>query len=161
MRHQFRMPPPEAFRIFITQPELRTMVIIILLALFFFAVSPQNLSAQNRVPAFEMNERLGRGINMGNTFEAPTETEWRNPWYPEDLEMIADLGFQHVRMPVRWRPAERSLATAPTAAASTVLARIEEVVDAALANDLHIIVNMHHFDALYGAPPGQKARFLA
>lgn len=137
------------------------MVIIILLALFFFAVSPQNLSAQNRLPAFEMNERLGRGINIGNTFEAPTETEWGNPWYPEYFEMIADLGFQHVRLPVRWQTAERSLATAPYTIESTFLARIKEVVDAALANDLHIIVNMHHFDALYDDPAGQKARFLA
>lgn len=35
--------------------------------------------AQDRAPAFEMNERLGRGINMGNSFEAPSETEWEIP----------------------------------------------------------------------------------
>jgi hypothetical protein len=25
---------------------------------------------------FELNQKLGKGINMGNMFEAPTETEW-------------------------------------------------------------------------------------
>src|SRR5690606_41719967 len=44
---------------------------------------------------------------------------------------------------------------------STFLARIKAVVDAALANDLHISINMHRFDALYDDPAGQKARFLA
>lgn len=120
-----------------------------------------SLSAQNRLPAFEMNERLGRGINIGNTFEAPTETAWGNPWYPEYFEMIAELGFQHVRLPVRWETPERSMETPPYTIEPTFLARIKEVVDAALANDLHIIVNMHHHDALYEDPAGQKERFLA
>jgi aryl-phospho-beta-D-glucosidase BglC (GH1 family) len=128
--------------------------------LVFLAISLETF-AQNRAPAFEMNERLGRGINIGNTFEAPTETAWGNPWYPEYFEMIADLGFQHVRLPVRWETPERSMETAPYTIEPTFLARIKEVVDAAIANDLHIIVNMHHHDALYEDPAGQKARFLA
>src|SRR5690349_21155836 len=57
-------------------------------------------SGQNRVPAFEINEKLGRGINMGNAFEAPSETEWGNPWKPEYFRMMRDLGFNHVRLPV-------------------------------------------------------------
>ncbi|MDV3310375.1 MAG: cellulase family glycosylhydrolase, partial [Cyclobacteriaceae bacterium] len=108
-----------------------------------------------------MNERLGRGINIGNTFEAPTETEWGNPWYPEYFEMIADLGFQHVRLPVRWETPERSMATAPYTITPAFLERIQEVVDAALDNNLHIIVNMHHHDALFDDPAGQKERFLS
>ncbi|MEQ8413107.1 MAG: hypothetical protein RIB71_01525 [Imperialibacter sp.] len=51
--------------------------------------------------SFDVNDRLGRGINMGNSFEAPTEDAWSNPWQPEYFKIIADLGFQHVRLPVR------------------------------------------------------------
>ena len=117
--------------------------------------------AQNRLPAFEMNERLGRGINMGNCFEAPSETEWGNPWDPEYFEIMAQQGFDHVRLPVRWEPAERSMASSPYTINQTFLERIQEVVDKALESKLHIIVNMHHHEALYEDPDGQKERFLS
>ncbi len=55
-----------------------------------------SMASQQPATAFEINERLGRGINMGNTFEAPSETAWGNPWKPEYFEQMAELGFQHV-----------------------------------------------------------------
>ncbi len=117
--------------------------------------------AQNRVPAFEMNERLGRGINMGNTFEAPTETAWGNPWSPEYFRIIAELGFRHVRLPVRWETSERSMEIPPYTITGSFLDRIQTVVDAALRHKLHIIVNMHHHDMLFENPAAQKDRFIA
>jgi aryl-phospho-beta-D-glucosidase BglC (GH1 family) len=117
--------------------------------------------AQNREHAFEINKRLGRGINYGNMFEAPSETEWGNPWKPQYAKMIADLGFNHVRIPIRWEPAARSSATAPYTISATFLNRIKQVVDSALSNNLHAIINMHHHDALFANPDAQKERFLA
>ncbi|NJN26779.1 MAG: cellulase family glycosylhydrolase [Cyclobacteriaceae bacterium] len=108
-----------------------------------------------------MNERLGRGVNMGNSFEAPSETEWGNQWKAEYFKIMAELGFSHVRLPVRWEPESRSMATPPYTINPAFLDRISEVVDAALANKLHIIVNMHHHEALYDNPAGQKERFLS
>lgn len=116
---------------------------------------------QNRAPAFAMNERLGRGVNMGNSFEAPAETEWGNPWKPEYFTIISELGFNHVRVPIRWEPADRSSATVPYTINPTFLSRIKEVVDAGLRNKLHVIINMHHHEALYENPAAQKARFLS
>ena len=107
------------------------------------------------------NNRLGRGINYGNIFEAPTETEWGNPWKPEYAKIIADLGFSHVRIPIRWEPAARSSATAPYTINTVFLKRIKQAVDSALNNGLHAIINMHHHEALFANPDGQKARFLA
>ncbi|MDO8952252.1 MAG: cellulase family glycosylhydrolase [Draconibacterium sp.] len=117
--------------------------------------------AQNREHAFEVNKRLGRGINYGNMFEAPSETGWGNPWKPQYAKMIADLGFNHVRIPIRWEPGNRSSATAPYTISATFLNRIKQVVDSALNNNLHAIINMHHHEALLANPDGQKARFLA
>lgn len=118
-------------------------------------------AAQNRVPAFEMNERLGRGVNMGNSFEAPTEAEWGNPWKPEYFKIMADLGFDHVRLPVRWETAARSMETAPYTITESFLDRIQLVVDSALKYKLHIIINMHHHDVLFENPATQKDRFLS
>lgn len=118
-------------------------------------------TAQMREHAFDVNQRLGRGINYGNMFEAPAEQEWGNPWKPEYAGMIAKLGFNHIRIPIRWEPAARSSATPPYTINPTFLNRIKQVVDSALNNHLHAIINMHHHDELFANPDGQKERFLA
>jgi len=125
-----------------------------------FLVSIFGLNAQNREHAFDVNKRLGRGINYGNMFEAPSENEWGNPWKPQYARMIAQQGFKHIRVPIRWEPADRSSATAPYTISSTFLNRVKQVVDSALRNKLHVIINMHHHEALFANPDGQKARFL-
>lgn len=128
--------------------------------LIFFLAGSMALSAQNNRNIFELNAQLGRGINYGNMFEAPSETAWGNPWQPEYAGMIADLGFNHVRIPIRWEPEDRSSATAPYTIETAFLERIQQVVDSALNNGLMAIINMHHHEALYDDPEGQKARFL-
>jgi len=133
---------------------------------FFIAVTILSVlalsgMAQNRQAAFDMNDRLGRGVNMGNCFEAPSETEWGNPWKPEYFKIMHDLGFDHVRLPVRWEPADRSMATAPYTINPAFFNRIQQVVDTARKYKLHIIVNMHHHEALFENPDAQKERFLS
>lgn len=137
------------------------MLRIIILFFAFFCAGIISGNAQERLPAFQMNERLGRGINMGNSFEAPSETAWGNPWDPEYFKIMSELGFSHVRLPVRWEPVDRSMANSPYTIYPEFLDRIQEVVDTALRYGLHIIVNMHHHEALYEDPSGQKDRFLS
>ena len=132
--------------------------------IYFFVIlysGALTCQSQNRIQAFEMNERLGKGINMGNSFEAPSETAWGNPWDPEYFRIMSELGFSHVRLPVRWEPVDRSMAADPYTVFPEFLNRIQEVVDTALKYKLHIIVNMHHHEALYEDPAGQKERFLS
>ncbi|TDB64159.1 cellulase family glycosylhydrolase [Arundinibacter roseus] len=111
--------------------------------------------------AFELNKALGRGINMGNMFEAPTETAWGNPYRADYFQRIRTLGFQHVRIPVRWDTPERTSFTEPYRVDQTFLNRLRLVVDEALRQDLHVIINMHHHDELFSNPTGAKPRFLA
>ncbi len=119
------------------------------------------IQAQNREHAFDVNKRLGRGINYGNMFEAPSEQAWGNPWKPQYDGIIADLGFNHIRIPIRWEPSARSSATEPYTINQVFLNRIKQVVDSALNNGLHAIINMHHHDSLFANPDKQKDRFLA
>ncbi|SMO69626.1 Por secretion system C-terminal sorting domain-containing protein [Saccharicrinis carchari] len=111
--------------------------------------------------AFEINERLGQGINMGNSFEGPTETAWGNPWKPEYFELMAELGFKHVRIPICWEPQERSMSNAPYTISTAFMNRIKEVVDKALEVKLMPIINLHHHSQFMADPVGQKDRFLA
>lgn len=117
--------------------------------------------AQQRTAAFQLNQKLGRGINMGNCFEAPSETGWGNPWRPEYFRLLSELGFQHVRLPIRWEPANRSLSAPPYTIEAEFLNRIKQVVDTALKYKLHVIINMHHHEALMANPDGEKERFLS
>lgn len=118
------------------------------------------LQAQ-RDHAFAVNDRLGRGINYGNMLEAPTETAWSNPWQPEYPEIIAELGFSHVRIPIRWEPEVRSANTPPYSIDPDFMSRVKEVVDATLDEGLMAVINMHHHDSLYEHPDEQRERFLA
>ncbi len=133
-------------------------------SIFYFAVfllGITNSYSQTREKAFQINEKLGRGVNYGNMFEAPSETGWGNPWNPEYAKIIAGLGFNHVRIPIRWEPSDRSSATFPYTISASFLARIKQVVDSAKNNGLYAIINMHHHDGLFDNPNGQKARFLS
>lgn len=132
-----------------------------LITIIFMVILTLSGYAQGETKAWEMKERLGRGINMGNMFEAPTETEWGNPWKPEYFRIIAELGFTHVRLPVRWETTARSSSNPPYTISATFMNRIKLVVDSALANNLHIVFNMHHHEALFTNPAGQKDRFMA
>jgi endoglucanase len=106
-----------------------------------------------------MNKRLGRGINIGNTFEAPSETAWGNPWNPAYAKIIADLGFSHIRVPIRWEP--RSLTAEPYTIDAQFFERIKGVIDTAFKYNLHVIINMHHHDNLLNNPDAHKERFLS
>ena len=106
-------------------------------------------------------QQLGRGINLGNMFEAPSETAWGNPFKETYIAQIADLGFQHIRVPIRWDVAERTQLTPPYTVNPQFLARIKSVVDLAISKHLYVIINLHHHDELFTNPAAAKARFIS
>jgi len=107
-----------------------------------------------------VGQNLGRGINLGNMFEAPSETAWGNPFKEEYISQIASLGFTHIRMPIRWDVPERAQLTEPYTINPVFLARIKSVVDLAISKNLYVIINMHHHDEMFTNPAASKARFL-
>lgn len=131
----------------------------IYLSVFLFLVCQVVFAQQGTI--FELNQKLGRGINMGNMFEAPTETEWGNPFRNDYFERIADQGFDHVRIPIRWDTPARMQMQSPYTINPGFLVRIKEVVDLALKEDLMVIINMHHHEDLFANPAANKSRFLA
>lgn len=98
---------------------------------------------------------------MGNMFEAPTETEWGNPFKDDYFERIAQLGFNHVRIPIRWDVAARASQTEPYTINPVFLERIKYVVDKAYASKLYVVINMHHHEDLITNPEKTKPRFIS
>jgi len=128
-------------------------------AIFLFIfLSVHSVYAQT---AFEMNQKLGRGVNMGNMFEAPSEGAWGNPYRDDYFQRIAALGFDHVRIPVTWDVPARAQQTSPFTLDPVFLQRIKQVVDHARSAGLVAIINMHHHDELFEKPEESKARFLS
>jgi endoglucanase len=129
---------------------------------FLFVLFALNFTkAQSLSTVFEINKALGRGINMGNIFEAPSETEWGNPFRDDYFQRISSLGFNHVRIPVRWDMPTRASQSSPYTINSSFFLRIKSVVDNALANNLYVVLNMHHHYGIFEAPLAEKEKFLA
>jgi aryl-phospho-beta-D-glucosidase BglC (GH1 family) len=105
-----------------------------------------------------INQRLGRGVNLGDTYESSWAARESNP---ADFRRIAEIGLKHVRIPIRWELSARSMYSSPYTITTSFLAKIKSVVDEALKNKLHVILNMHHHDSLFANPDGMKPMFLA
>jgi endoglucanase len=132
---------------------------IIFAFLLFNAIIHQNTAQTLTIS--EINQKLGKGINMGNMFEAPSETAWGNPFQNDYFERISKLGFNSVRVPIRWDVPDRALQTSPYTVSPVFLARIKAVVDNAIANKLYVIINMHHHEEIFTDPEKVKPRFLS
>ena len=96
---------------------------------------------------------VGTCINMGNMLEPENEGSWGGAKIAEaDFARIKAAGFETVRIPVRWH--NKSMDNPPYTVDPQWMARVEQVVDWALANDLNVILNSHHFDPIYADPEG-------
>tara|TARA_B100000678_G_scaffold249344_1_gene223634 strand:+ start:1027 stop:2061 length:1035 start_codon:yes stop_codon:yes gene_type:complete len=96
---------------------------------------------------------VGTCINMGNMLEPEREGMWGGaPIAAEDFARIKAAGFETVRIPVRWH--NKTLQQAPWTVDDAWMDRVQEVVDQALAADLNVILNSHHFDPIHDDPLG-------
>ena len=90
-----------------------------------------------------MNARIGKGINMGNTFDANCESCWgAGPVEQSQVQAIAAAGFNSIRLPVRWDLEAGN--EAPYTITPEYLARVKEVVGWINDAGLVAIINMHH-----------------
>ena len=133
----------------------RTIACIILAALIMTAaIGPTALA--DGADGGEEPVQMQIGWNLGNTFDAPTETAWGNPVTPPELfTALVDLGFDTVRIPVSW---SGHTSGAPDYAIDEAwMDRVETVVDQALDAGLTVIVNAHHDNGVYYPAPDNEA----
>lgn len=91
------------------------------------------------------------GWNLGNSLDSidasksdtEVETAWGNPRVTRELvAAVAAAGFGAIRIPVTW--IGRFGAAPDYTIRPTFFARVEEVVNYALAEELYVIINLHH-----------------
>ncbi|MBQ0023109.1 MAG: cellulase family glycosylhydrolase [Prevotellaceae bacterium] len=105
-------------------------------------------------PASVLVTKINVGWNLGNTCEAgiwdgwsgddlDIETNWLNPKVKTSKAMFTALknaGFNAVRIPTRWTVH----ADADMNINARWLARVKEIVDYAVSQDMYVILNSHH-----------------
>lgn len=109
---------------------------------------------------------MGVGINLGNTFEAfwadendhtagastigeNTPQNYETCWgavvtTDECIDGIAAAGFSTLRVPVYW--GNMMADDGAYQISADYIARVQEVVDKALADGLYVVINIHHYD---------------
>jgi endoglucanase len=128
------------------------------------AVRPAELREMRRIegrssPGHVAARRFLRGANLANSLEAPPGQDWGGHYSAEDLRLIKNEGFDHVRIPVAWHHY-----TGPGPAfriKGEIFSRVDELIDAGLREKLGVIVNVHHFDDFTSNPREQTGRFEA
>lgn len=135
-------------------------------ALFSFSciiISPDNKASDDTVTpppvtaavegksAAEIVRAMGAGWNLGNTLDAcndesgehkglDTEILWGMPrTTKQTIDTVADADFASIRIPVSWH---NHLTNEKIDAAW--IARVKEIVDWALENNLYVVINIHH-----------------
>lgn len=121
--------------------------------------TPRPLSEADQ-HAFEQNRRIGRGVNLGNALEAPSEGEWGMVLEEDFFNLIQQAGFNSVRVPIRWDAYASK--EAPYTIDSKIFERVDWVVDQAVSRGLVTILNIHHFDEdIHQNPDRHKERFIS
>lgn len=102
--------------------------------------------------AVELVEDMGLGWNLGNALDCTNtwtkpltpnaiETAWGNPTTTETMiKEIKKAGFKTVRIPVTWY----QMMDSSGIISSDYLARVKEIVDYCVNNDMYAIINIHH-----------------
>jgi aryl-phospho-beta-D-glucosidase BglC (GH1 family) len=99
-----------------------------------------------QITPYDAVKHMARGINIGNTMEAPDEGLWNSPVQEVYFDDYKNAGFTSVRIPITWD--EHTDRTSPYKINSTWMNRVEQVVDWGLARGLFIIINAHHDDSI-------------
>lgn len=106
----------------------------------------------------QANRRLGRGINLGNALEAPSEGAWGVRLQADYFRTIKQAGFDSVRLPVKW--SAHAGAAAPYRIDPTFAERVDWAIDQATANGLNIVVNVHHYGEMDDNPEKHTPRLI-
>jgi endoglucanase len=110
--------------------------------------APEPISVAVSGDAAAAARALGRGVNFGNMLEAPSEGLWGLRLSDSLFDAARAAGATSIRLPVRW--SSYATATRPFLLNPSILARVDYAIDAALARNMRIVIDMHHYRQLDG-----------
>ncbi len=103
--------------------------------------------AADAMNAYEITQDMKIGWNLGNSFDATGvaglagETAWGNPKTTQEMiKAVKAKGFNTIRIPTSWY----MHLDADNKIEPEWLDRVQEVIDWCIAEDMYVILNMHH-----------------
>ena len=119
------------------------------LAIACASTTPAPLATRQAVSISE-DAPITRCVNLGNALEAPREGEWNYEIKAEHFDIVAQAGFDTVRIPIAW--SHHADPYPPYSIDEKLFERVDEVIAQGLAADLTVIINIHHFGGLMYEP---------
>ncbi len=133
-------------------------VLIASVSIFICSCSNEPVQESKPIPdAFDQNERLGRGGNLGNILYR-FET-WDKEQEVEELALIKEIGLQGVR--INTGPFSH-ISDAPSYTLSEAFfERLDWIIDQAILRGLTVIIDNHEYHAMADDPMGNHEMFLS
>lgn len=116
---------------------------------------------------FAQNRRLGRGVNLPGVFDRAGRPVPDPPMKAEYFRKIAEAGFQHVRLVIRWSSYAQQ--DAPFTIDADFLRKVDWAVEQCRRNSLAVVLDFHYYPLISFTgtevsredPAKNRARFLA
>ena len=132
-----------------TQSVISALIALLFVMLIMSCMqTPASAEALTGKTADQIVAEMDMGWNLGNTLDATggsglsSETSWGNPKTTKAMiDAVKAEGFNSVRIPVSW--GKHASGTDYTID-SAWMARVKEIVDYCIDNDMYVILNIHH-----------------
>ena len=134
---------------------MKQLTVITLISLLSLSVKAMD----HDIDAQTWCKNVVMGWNLGNALESEgAETSWGNPATTREMiQAVKAQGFNAIRVPVRWgQHCDMTTMTVD----EKWMARVKEVVDWCLAEDMYVIINTHHDLWLEHYPTNDKKEEL-
>ncbi len=144
-----------------TASAVKMIMGFVLLPAVCFGAEPEGTPSKAPIgPAFAVNQRLGRGINVLG-YDPIWRDKSRARFKQEYFKLIREAGFNHVRLnlhPFRDNPGVQD---GTGQLRSQYLETLDWAIENALAQGLLVIVDFHEFTAMGKEPAAYKEAFLS
>ena len=136
-----------------------SIALLFLLAILFFSACEKEGEKQDAaIPdAFEQNERLGGGANVGSILYR--WDEWDEEREKDELDKIKSLGMKGIRL--NTRPFLHALDSSPYTISQEFYDRLDWMVKECLDRGFTVIIDNHQYRVMGEDPMGLKDIFLA
>ena len=147
--------------------KLMGFIFLLLLSWLLLAViggcATTDAGSSKKLTSLELAELMGNGINLSNTMEAyghlkpginqtpqVYETLWSQPVTTKEMLLaMKNAGFDSIRIPVAWTNT-MDFENGDYTISAAYLARVEEIVNYALAADMYAVINDHWDGSWWG-----------
>ena len=131
-----------------TMKKYFAFISIIALTVCAAQAKPKNIHPVSDKSAQEIVLEMKTGWNLGNTLDAnactglASEESWGQPHTTKEIiDGIAAAGFKTIRIPVSWA---NHLESKKYKIDPAWMARVKQIVDWAIEDDMYVVLNIHH-----------------